>query len=274
MRALEPIRVEHLFAPLEAKLIELLQSLTDDEWHQRALPQWTVKDISAHLLDGSLRRLSIGRDGFFGEQFSGSTYAELVGFLNGLNSDWVKAFKRISPPVLISLLKQSSRELSDFFQTLDPEGTAPFPVSWAGETTSKNWFDIAREYTERWHHQQQIREAVNRPGIMDRQLYHPVLDTFMRVLPHAYRDVDADRGAALKVTITGDAGGEWYLRRSDAWVLCKEDPGDVRARVEIPEEIAWRLFTKGLDDAQKAKLKFEGDARLSAQLMNSVAVMA
>ena len=55
-----------------------------------------------------------------------------------------------------------------------------FPVSWAGEEESANWFDTAREFTERWHHQQQIRLAVDKPGIMTREFYFPVLDCFMR----------------------------------------------------------------------------------------------
>jgi len=59
-------------------------------------------------------------------------------------------------------------------------------VSWAGEEESANWFDTAREFTERWHHQQQIRLAVNKPGIVTREFYFPVLDCFMRALPYAY----------------------------------------------------------------------------------------
>jgi hypothetical protein len=34
-------------------------------------------------------------------------------------------------------------------------------VAWAGEAESKNWFHVARDYSEKWHHQQQIREAVS-----------------------------------------------------------------------------------------------------------------
>jgi len=40
-----------------------------------------------------------------------------------------------------------------------------------------------RELTERWHHQQQIRQATGRAGIMTPELYHPALDCFMRRLP-------------------------------------------------------------------------------------------
>ena len=64
------------------------------------------------------------------------------------------------------------------------------------------WFDIAREYTERWHHQRQIALAVGRLTPIDsRRLYHPVLDAFLRALPYTYRDVDAPEGTVVAVTI-------------------------------------------------------------------------
>jgi len=36
-------------------------------------------------------------------------------------------------------------------------------VDWAEEMESKNWMAIAREYTEKWLHQQQIRDAIQQP---------------------------------------------------------------------------------------------------------------
>jgi len=84
-------------------------------------------------------------------------------------------------------MEDASREWAEFHQSLDSIAEAGFGVSWAGEVKSANWFDTAREFTDRWHHQQ-IRLATNRPGIMTRELYYPVLDCFMRALPFTYCD--------------------------------------------------------------------------------------
>jgi uncharacterized protein (TIGR03083 family) len=271
----EPINTIHLFAPLESKLIELLNSLTDDEWRLQSLPRWTVKDVAAHLLDTSLRRLSMVRDGYQGEAFTGAGYGELVAFLNQLNADWVKAFRRVSPTVLIGLIEEASRELVEHFHSLDPYGVAPFPVTWAGEERSFNWFDIAREYTERWHHQQQIRDVVHRPGIMTPELYASVLETFIRGLPYAYRGVQAPNDTTLRVDITGASGGTWYLRRNKAWILSKISPGEWKSRIEIPEDIAWKVFTKAFFQAKlPPEIKTQGDAELAKPFLAAVAVMA
>ena len=101
----------------------------------------------------------------------------------------------------------ASRESAAFHQSLDPMADAAFAVSWAGDETSPNWFDTARELTERWHHQQQIRLATDRPGIMTPELYHPVLDCFMRALPYQYRDQQGEAGTYVRINVSGDCGG-------------------------------------------------------------------
>lgn len=272
--ATEPIPVMHLFPKIERKLVRLLRSLSQEQWQTKALPNWTVKDVAAHLLDTNLRRLSIARDGFWGEKFSGSGYQELVDFLNRLNADWVAAFRRVSPQVLVDLLEQSSREVMKYFASLDPSGTAVFPVAWAGESASQNWFDIAREYTERWHHQQQIRDAVGQPGIMTRELYCPVLDTFMRALPVAYKEFPALEGTSILITVTGKAGGSWALTRSNGWQLSKVVPANPAANIILPPEIAWKLFTKALSAEQRAAhIRVKGDSRLAEPIARATAIM-
>ncbi len=129
-------------------------------------------------------------------------------YLHRLNAEWTTATRRVSPRILVHWLEATGEELADLFESLDPFGRAVFPVAWAGEEESPNWFDVAREYTEKWHHTQQIFEAVGKPStITIRRLFHPCLDTFLRALPFTYRHVRADSGTAVAVTIRGEAGG-------------------------------------------------------------------
>jgi uncharacterized protein (TIGR03083 family) len=276
--ALGPIFVVDLFPKLDARLIELLRSLSAADWERQTVAQlWRVKDVAAHLLDTNLRRLSIVRDGFFGEKpENADSWDGLVAFLNRLNADWVRASKRISPAVLIDLLEHTGREVNEFYRGLDPYAEALLPVAWAGEDRSLNWFEMAREYTERWHHQQQIRLAVDRPGIMERELYFPVLDTFMRALPFRYRKVAANDGSLIRFRITGEAGGTWFLIRSDGkWELVSESAGRLACDVEFSQEIAWRIFTKGIaKEAARPQITVAGDRELGLQVLNVIAVMA
>lgn len=272
-----PIPTVHLFPKLDEKLIELLRSLNPEEWSAPTVAKlWTVKDIATHLLDGNIRMLSIARDNFYGEAPSKiDSYQDLVNFLNQLNADWVKATKRMSPFVLIELLEITGKAYSSFVTQLDPFKPAAFSVAWAGEEQSLNWFHIAREYTEKWHHQQQIREAVNKPGIMDREFYYPLINTFMQALPHTYRNVQARKGQVVQVTITSESGGDWFLiYEGSRWAL-GNNPVQVDSCVVIDPDTAWKLFTKALRGAEaQKKIKFSGDETLGRPILTMLSVMA
>jgi uncharacterized protein (TIGR03083 family) len=273
----DPILCAHLLRRVDEKLIELLRSLTPSDWDtQTVAPRWRVRDVAAHLLDTVLRKLSMVRDSWFVEAVEIQSPKDVVTLVNRLNAEGVTVFRRLSPPVLIAAMEMACEQSARFHESLDPFAPAAFAVTWAGEATSLNWFDTARELTERWHHQQQIRLATNHPGTMTPELYHPVLDCFLRGLPHLYRDVDAPTGTALLLEISGECGGQWFLSRQSArWQLVGQAPAAFAVRVTIPQEIAWRVFTKGVDrESAKAQIRIEGDRNLGDKVLELTAIVA
>ena len=178
-----PLLVADRFAGLGAALIDLLRSLRQEQWSLPTVcPAWSVKDVAAHLLDTACRRVSAGRDGWMpppGRPIE--EYGDLLAFLNELNAQWVAATRRLSPRLLTDFLELVEPRLAEFFLTLDPWSPG-LPVAWAGESESPMWFDVARELTERWHHQQQIRLATGAPSLDDPRLSGPVFETFLRAL--------------------------------------------------------------------------------------------
>jgi uncharacterized protein (TIGR03083 family) len=278
VRPVGPIYLVERFPALHSELMSLLRGLGEADWSKpTACALWSVKDIVAHLLDSGLRRLSSGRDGFMPAPEAGSGgYADLVTHLNRLNAEWVGATRRLSPRVLLDLMDAMAPQLHAFFSSLDPHAPAVFGVAWAGEESSPVWFDIGREYTERWLHQQQIREAIGAPGLLSREWLHPVLDIFMRALPHTYRAVPAEPGRSIRFTIRGEAGGDWTLRRRpQGWTLFAGHDDDSAARVSLDQEAAWKLFSKGLSpEAARRSVKIEGDRMLGEPVFGTLAVMA
>lgn len=274
---LDPILCAHLLRRVDEKLIDLLRSLSASEWDaQTVAGRWKVRDVAAHLLDTVVRKLSLVRDSWYVETDTPRSPAEVAALVNRLNDEGVRVYRRLSPPVLIDMMKIACEQSAGFHESLDPFGPAAFGVSWAGEAESLNWFDTARELTERWHHQQQIRLATNRPGIMTPDLYHPVLDCFLRGLPHLYRNTDAREGTVLLVEIWGECGGQWFLSRAeDRWELVKEPTATPVAHVTIPQELAWRVFTKGIDrEKARTQIQIEGDAQLAKLVLELTAIVA
>lgn len=272
----EPILCAHLLRKVDTELIALLRALRDEEWEAQTIaPQWQVREVAAHLLDTCLRKLAMVRDKCFVEKAAPRPAEELVQLVNRLNAEGVAVYRRLSPALLIEMMAMACAQAAEFHESLDPFAPAVFGVSWAGEATSLNWFDTARELTERWHHQQQIRLATGREGIMTRELYHPVLDCFLRGLPHAYRNVEALEGTCVLVEIAGESGGVWALTRTaHGWQFAPQLPKAIACRVRIPQEIAWRVFTKGIErSAVNEQAAVDGDRKLADAALGLTAIV-
>lgn len=276
---LAPTLAAGLFPPLGCELVGLLRSLAPADWDKPTVcPAWSVRDIAAHLLDTALRRLSMGRDGYSPPPPASpiSDYGGLVQFLNQLNADWVQAMRRLSPRLLTDWIEWVEPQHSAHLAALDPWGEALFPVSWAGEDNSQAWFDVARELTERWHHQQQIRLAVGAPPLTDPAMSEAIFDSFLRALPHRYREVAGPEGASVVFTIRGAATYRYTLRReADAWRLLKGAEANPAATVDLAEQDAWLLLTKGMrGDEARRKALIEGEILLAHPFFDVLAVMA
>ena len=266
------------FAPLHAELITLLRGLEPADWDRpTACTLWSVRDIAAHLLDDDLRRLSAHRDGQpLPAAVAIEDHTSLVRFVNRMNAEWVAVARRLSPRVIVDLLEVTGPWVVALFRSIDPFAPAHWAVSWAGEERSAHWFDVGRDYTERWLHQQQIRDAVGAPGLTGQAWLHPVLDLFVRALPSAFRATDRKEGTTLRLSITGPAGGDWTLRREeDDWRLYGGVAPGPDATVTLDDDTAWRLFSKGLaPGAARARVGLEGDQALGTMVLGVLAVLA
>lgn len=273
-----PIQTLHLFADLHADLVALLRGLTPAEWAApTACEGWSVHDVAAHLLGGDLYKVAGLRDGHRGPPppYALDTPDALLRFINDNNATFVTAMRRVSPRILVAWIDEIGRDVPALFAELDPDAPSGVPVSWAGDVVSPNWFDLAREFTERWHHQQHIRDAVGRPDLNPRYLA-PVLDAFLRALPHTYRDVDAALDTEAGITIDGPAGGTWTLRREyNGWALYHGATATPDATIHTDADTAWRLFTKGISPASaRVQCVETGEARLIAPFYTVVSIIA
>jgi Mycothiol maleylpyruvate isomerase N-terminal domain len=245
------------------RLLTLLVSLSDAQWAASTIaPAWAVKDIALHLLDVDLSWLARGRDhdetGFIPVP---ADHEEFVRALAQRNERWVDGTRSLSPRLITGLLRWSGEQLDAYLGTVDLAG--PSSVYWAGEVPL--WFDLAREFTERWVHYQQIREAAP-PGEHGQRQdeYLPlVLRTFIWGFPHQYQ-APAPGGTAVALDIPGI--GAWALTRTAAgWSLDEGQPTAPAASLRMTGEVAWRLLTGTRYDARQVQLS--GDPALAEPLL-------
>jgi uncharacterized protein (TIGR03083 family) len=275
---LTPTDTRSLFRPVSSELVVLLRRLQPLDWQRPTVAgAWAVRDVVAHLVDLTLRRLSFERDGYPPRRPSTPIVAErdLVAFINSLNAEWVSAAARCSPRVLTDLFDHASRDLADWFEARRFEAPALFAVSWAGEETSEGWFDVGREFTELWHHQEQIRMAVGASSIGAPRYLRAVIEIAIRGLPHAYRHVDAKAGQTVVIEVSGAAGGKWTLsRQASRWTLHSGEPSAATTRIRLPDAAAGRLLFNALSEHEAiTALEVDGSPDLAAPLLKARSVI-
>jgi hypothetical protein len=245
------------------RLLSLLTSLSDAQWAApTAAPQWAVKDIALHLLDVDFSWLAHGRD----HDRSGiipvpSDHEEFVCGLAQRNQRWVDGTRILSPRLITDLLRWSGDQLDAHLGTVDLAD--PSSVYWAGEVPL--WFDLAREFTERWVHYRQIQEAVQPAGhsYPADEYLTLVLRTFTWGFPRQYR-APAPDGTAIALKIPGI--GTWTLTKTaTGWSLDEAQAATPAASLQISGEAAWRLLTDARYDPRQVQLS--GDPALAEPLL-------
>jgi uncharacterized protein (TIGR03083 family) len=266
-----------LFRPLLDELTALLRSLDPDMWNRATIaPRWRVRNVVAHLLDGDLRKLAICRDGHeIATDGPIASDKDLLRFINQLNAGGVEYGSRLSEQLLIELVEITGRWVADYFSSLSPHAPAKFGVSWAGEAVSENWMDLGREFTERWHHQMQIRDAVGRPRLLGPLWMEPLIEFSIRALPKAYAEVTATEDTAITLDVRGETAGNWTLQRQQqAWRLFRGRPASPTTVVTISTDDVWRLFFNALSaEAAAQRVTVAGDVSLALPLLGARSVI-
>ncbi len=95
-------------------------------------------------------------------------------------------------------------------------------------------------------------------------------------MPGALAGAPADDGAALRLTIAGEAGGTWrFVHRHHGWWPSDGSGLDPVAGVLLDQDVAWRLFTKTLTAADaKRPASLTGDTELAARVLRTVSILA
>jgi hypothetical protein len=146
------------------------------------------------------------------------------------------------------------------------------PVILGQATTWALWLDIAREYMERYVHQDQIRRACGRPPLGP-QFTAPVLATAVHALPLALAGVSRPAGTVVAF-IAGDGSHEtaWYITRTQSeWELG-------RTALAAPAGCELRTTTDGairslVRDPAAPAFTWRGDPELARTVSQAAAIL-
>jgi hypothetical protein len=79
----------------------------------------------------------------------------------------------------------------------------------------------------------------------------------------------------VRFEISGEAGGIWLLsKEEEGWTLLPNSTTEPATRLVIPQDVAWRLFTKGISPEKARSLAaISGRADLASSIFATVAII-
>ncbi|MCH8876487.1 MAG: hypothetical protein IIA89_06645 [Chloroflexi bacterium] len=79
----------------------------------------------------------------------------------------------------------------------------------------------------------------------------------------------------MTLTISGESGGQWSIRQEgDIWELYEGTTDQPEAEIVVDEDVAWRLFTRGLkEELARKPITLSGDQSLGATILDMVSII-
>ena len=270
-----PYEISPLFLMERARLSALLGGLDPTDWQRPSpCPGWTVLGLCAHLAGDDFGFLARHRDGYHGTP--GPEQAgeeEFVAWLEGLQDEWVRAARRLSPRVVTDLLAWSGPQVAEVLRAEDPAARTA-NVSWAGTEPVPAWLDQVRELSEYWIHRQQLLQALDRPSDLRADLAGPVLDGLRWAYPFRLGQARGEPGDTVTIAVSGPVTRTWFLVASPAGWGFRDQPGSRGvAAMSMTTEQAWRLLTNNLAAADRPRITAAGDATVLGILDRTRAII-
>lgn len=271
--------VAALLARERGALMASLHRLGPEDWDRRtACPGWRVRDLVGHVWSADLHVLSRLRDGHAADDDPAGeapTREAVTASVNERNERWVAATRALSPRVLVDQLQGSGPQVTTVFRIGDPAAPAE-PVAWVGTRPQPLWFCGARELTERFVHQQQLRAAVGQLPFDDDDVLAAVVDTFSHAFPAALATVQAAPGTSVSVVVEdATLSRRWtFTRSAGGWIGRDGVATDAAASLRTDPDAFWRLLAGGLSRTEQVqRVDLAGTPTLFAALRDTRAVL-
>ena len=252
-------------------LDHLGSNLTPREWHANAsLPGWMVFDVFAHIIgtESTLEGQSLPDVTLDVEAFShvhneigrfNETWIEALSLLD--SAQMMERFRSITSQRLQSLAAMSHEEFEA--ETLTPVGPAPY------------WRFMQLRVFDCWMHEQDIREALGRPGHERGPCAEAAVDEVERNLGYLIgKRARVGDGNSVALILTGPVERLWRVAVVDGRALMVDRPrAPATTTIVMGSSLFMRLIggrTERLAE-RLGEMEFSGDLGLAQQIVTNLA---
>ncbi|MCP4223668.1 MAG: maleylpyruvate isomerase family mycothiol-dependent enzyme [Actinomycetia bacterium] len=251
-------------------LDDLGSNLTPREWHASAsLPGWVVFDVYAHIIgtESSLEGEDLP-DG----KLDVASFDHVRNEIGTFNEIWIEALSSLNPQAmmdrfrsitakrLISLAAMTEEEFEA--ETSTPVGPAPY------------WRFMQIRVFDCWMHEQDIREALGRPGHERGPCAEAALDEVERALGYIVgKKVGAIDGASVTFELTGPVERILNVKVADGRAeIVDRLRGQATTTITMTSSLFMRLIggRTELLTGRLGEMNFLGDLNLAQKLVSNL----
>jgi uncharacterized protein (TIGR03083 family) len=254
-------------AEVWASLDDLLTGLDGEEWlRPTPLPGWSVQDNVAHIV-GTEAMLG-GEDGP-GTEIDRDTSVHVRNDIGVFNEQWVEAMRPMAPEAVLARFRElTARRLATLdAMSLDEWDAESFTP--AGKDTFGRFMQI--RVFDCWLHEQDIRDAVGRPGNETGLAVEVTLDEMATALGFVVGK-KAGASAGDRVTFALTDGGavvrEFHVEVGERATVVAEMSGPPTLTLTMPVGVMTRRCAGrvGPDDLLD-QVAIDGDADLASRIL-------
>jgi uncharacterized protein (TIGR03083 family) len=253
-------------------LIALGAELEPEDWERpTACPGWSVKDQYAHII--GTESMLLGRAS--PETDLPADLPHVHNDIGRFNEVWVESYRSMSP---VDVLSDLGDVITERRAVLANQGQEDFDEpSWtpAGEDTYGRFMSI--RVMDQWFHEQDVREAVDRPGHVAGAAPEVVLDEIAAVLGYVVGKLAAvPPDNSVRFELTGPMHRTYDVAVDDRARVVDRLPGEPTVTLSLPGTLFCRLAggRRSADDPDvREAVATRGDGELANQVLSNLAFM-
>ena len=252
------------FGSVEALLLELPAA----DWHApTALPGWDVQANAVHIF--STEAMLLGEPAPDVE-IDRDAAPHIRNDIGAANEAWVRGWADASPDEVLDGLRQRVARRLEAIRAMDDAAWSAEGFTPAGPDTYGRFMRI--RVMDVWMHEQDIREAVGRPGHVEGPVVEMVLDEISSGLGFVVgKRAGAPQGTSVTFALTGPAGRDVHISVDGRAALVDQLDGPATATVRTDVLTFTRLA--GGRSTDTSAVEVQGDAELGGRVLANLAFM-
>jgi uncharacterized protein (TIGR03083 family) len=247
----------------------LLAELDDAQWTApTCLPGWDVRSVVAHVIGTESMLLGEPTPS---DEIDPAEYEHVRNDMGRINEAWVVSMRDTAPVELQQRFADHAGRRLDVLRAMEPDEWDEEGFTPAGRDTYGRFMRI--RVFDCWLHEQDVRDAVGRPGHDSGPAVETVLDEMSSAIGYVVgKKAGAPAGSRVTFVLTGDSGRELHVDVGERAALVDRLDGEPTVTLTMPAGVFTRLAAGRVGvESVRERIDVDGDLEVGERILANLA---